>query len=671
MKVLKNQELLKRLVILVLAASVLILAMFVLADAAKDLRQVWKVLPYPGDWRGARFAADEEFADYLAFFRAMLPENATLGLPPTEGASRALSNTPLMQFFLAPRQVVNCTRQNPGCPAALIEQGAFLVVLGNGTFPPQEFLNSPGRIRMFNQKWGILLPPETAANPINPAPPALFSLKAVFSQVVMTVFCLLLLAASGAALTGYWMPGLGFPSRLSLGFGLGIGWLSISLYLYLLSGAWLAFPAVTVSFSAWILAGASFTVLNLRRSRKTAGQVRLRPRQIAAQSTRAALRYLPFLALAAVSAFLAFGTGYHASDEMFIWGAKGVGIALDGLPQGVTDWGTQTTQYPLLVPLWIALVKAVSGDLVAQSKLVFSFFYLGLLVLVFDFLMLRLNRWVSLLACLALALSPLIFRHAALAYANLPLTYFLISSALLILYAQENMLIGNIRGKTATEVPELPGDFQSGSRFAVLTFAGLFLGLSAWTRPEGLVLSLLVAFSALVIFGKTWRNGHFWRSVSLLLLPIVILELLKLHRFLGSADSWDVPGRLGLSPLLAAAFQSFRAGNWHIPQTGFLVVYLAGQALHLPTWGVLAPFFLLFIFIAILTGKPDRSVKFLILSGCLAGLSIFGLYFLLSFDSVHDISWWAATGLNRMLMPAIVLLWIGTASALSRWLPVR
>jgi hypothetical protein len=41
---------------------------------------------------------------------------------------------------------------------------------------------------------------------------------------------------------------------------------------------------------------------------------------------------------------------------------------------------------------------------------------------------------------------------------------------------------------------------------------------------------------------------------------------------------------------------------------------------------------------------------------------IAGIYYLASFDRVHDLSWWVNSGLDRMLLPAISLLWIGGVS---------
>ena len=42
---------------------------------------------------------------------------------------------------------------------------------------------------------------------------------------------------------------------------------------------------------------------------------------------------------------------------------------------------------------------------------------------------------------------------------------------------------------------------------------------------------------------------------------------------------------------------------------------------------------------------------------------ISGMYYLLSFSSSHDLSWWVTSGLNRMVFPGIILLWLGMTSA--------
>jgi hypothetical protein len=42
-----------------------------------------------------------------------------------------------------------------------------------------------------------------------------------------------------------------------------------------------------------------------------------------------------------------------------------------------------------------------------------------------------------------------------------------------------------------------------------------------------------------------------------------------------------------------------------------------------------------------------------------------GVYYLTSYDTAHDISWWVDTGLDRMMLPGLLLLWIGGISGVS------
>jgi len=54
-----------------------------------------------------------------------------------------------------------------------------------------------------------------------------------------------------------------------------------------------------------------------------------------------------------------------------------------------------------------------------------------------------------------------------------------------------------------------------------------------------------------------------------------------------------------------------------------------------------------------------KSLWVVFVSGLAYMLAILGFYFLASFDTVHDISWWVNTGLMRMMLPAFILLWLG------------
>jgi len=43
-----------------------------------------------------------------------------------------------------------------------------------------------------------------------------------------------------------------------------------------------------------------------------------------------------------------------------------------------------------------------------------------------------------------------------------------------------------------------------------------------------------------------------------------------------------------------------------------------------------------------------------------------GLYHVVSYDTLHDLSWWVKTGLDRMLLPGVLLLVIGGLASLER-----
>ncbi len=47
-------------------------------------------------------------------------------------------------------------------------------------------------------------------------------------------------------------------------------------------------------------------------------------------------------------------------------------------------------------------------------------------------------------------------------------------------------------------------------------------------------------------------------------------------------------------------------------------------------------------------------------------LAIVAMYYLVSYDPNHDISWWVSTGLDRMVLPGLLLAWVGGIAGLFR-----
>ncbi|MFN2128465.1 MAG: hypothetical protein ACK2TU_11470, partial [Anaerolineales bacterium] len=70
-----------------------------------------------------------------------------------------------------------------------------------------------------------------------------------------------------------------------------------------------------------------------------------------------------------------------------------------------------------------------------------------------------------------------------------------------------------------------------------------------------------------------------------------------------------------------------------------------------------------FIFVFIFYKFISRSAMVMIAIGGLFLLMIVGMYYLTSYDLANDLSWWVTSGMNRMIFPGIILLWLGLTGA--------
>jgi len=50
-------------------------------------------------------------------------------------------------------------------------------------------------------------------------------------------------------------------------------------------------------------------------------------------------------------------------------------------------------------------------------------------------------------------------------------------------------------------------------------------------------------------------------------------------------------------------------------------------------------------------------MKSKIVAGGLLVLATYAMYYVSSYETVHDTSWWVSTGLDRMLFPGMITLW--------------
>jgi len=602
------------LVTLLLALGVLFQTGYLLRNASHDLERIARSIGQTARWRGAKFNQGQRFANYVQFLHQNVPEGGRVVLP---------RFTPFMQFFLAPREVINCS--NFGCLRDLSREDTYILVVGEfpggGYFPQDQLL--------FDESWGVIL--SKNHNYAEGSSMTGFQTVAEILYAALWPFLwLALLTGSGSLLVSCFIPAWDVVTKLALGYGLGLGVFTLTIGMTSLVGVALD-PGVILGTTA-IQFLVSLGVYVICRRRRISG----------GSTSRSGVFITPhfdfwqaaLLGLGFLSVLISVGKGYHVTDGIQLWGVKGLRIAYSGSLATVTQWGTNTAQYPLNIPIMIASLQVMFEEILPASKMLFSGFYTTLILVIYSTLVRsNLRRSTAGLATLLLATAPFVFRHSTIGYANMALSYYMVSAVIL--------MASSLRS------PEL------GDRDGALLLSGLFLAGAAWTRPEGLLISWFVIVLVLI--------AAFLKKDILLSLRRVIPLLIPLGVY--SAFWLILKGviydqRFG-SDLVTPALVQLSHGNLHITETLFVTHSIFSQLMIIKVWGVVGIGIIIALILSLVPLLWRKSLWVVFVSGLAYMLAILGFYFLASFDTVHDISWWVNTGLMRMMLPAFILLWLG------------
>jgi hypothetical protein len=604
----------------VLVIGVLLQGVFLLKVIPHQIQDVWKTIGQPAAWRGANFSQGNKFAGYILFLNKNIPETGRVVLPPGEQGSKALATTPLMQFFLAPRQVLNCT--DLACAQNLSRENTYFLIVND--FPGSAVDNDPQQRVMFDQAWGVL-PPPGAAPASGIALPAFGSLRAMAWSAVWPVLWLLLLTGSGFAWVHLLVPKFSLIGKAALGYGVGLSLFSFLVALVSLLqirlgvGAYLGVTALLVGLKTRTPATAD--------EEKAPVMPKLDPWPVV------------FIGIGLVAALIAIGKGFATTDEIQIWGVKGYGIAAAGSINTVTQWGTNTLAYPLHVPILISAFRVLYGEALPASKVLFSGYYLALLALVYAYLVQKqVTRVGAGFSAMFLAVTPFIFQHATIAYANLPLAFYIVAGVLLLTLGIEEPASRSARGKWL--------------------LSGILFASACWTRPEGLAVSLvLIGFILGAVYLRRWRTLDL-ASLVFLLAPLALYEL-----FWAWVKAQAYPSLAAKAGLAAAAAGQVLRGNLHLAEALYVFRSAFLTLFTVTDWGVLGIAVGLAIGLALFVPvRWSRSSWLILLSGLLYLGAIIGIYYITSYDTARDISWWINTGLDRMMLPGVILLWVGGIS---------
>ncbi len=566
-------------------------------------RSLFKDWRRPLVWRSARFYRGETFAEQVTLLRQAIPPEALVVLPPVSDAP-ALGQTREMEWFLFPRQVTNCLDQ--ACLEKWAAGKSAFVVWVPGAFEIRSAWMS--RWLPLREDLGIVLPKGGAGRTLDVPSTGRRWLLEWGYEIALLFLMFLGGMGIGRVLKLRWES---LPDGVIL-WALGSGLMTLGMYGLLLLG--LSFRVSFVLVGGMMLLGGGWGGYGYLREGW--------PLKNAASFSRWAWRgFVPLLGWLVLLMVLAVGKGYHASDALSIWGVKGYGIAQWGLRQG-TYLGL-VRDYPLHVPLLIALPKALWGDAVGMSKLIFPLFLLGIMTVLYWSIYAQTQQplW-AFLGGAFWATAPLVVRHAEIAYANLALAFYLFLG--LWVWHERN------------------------ERLA----AGLLLAWAVWTRPEGWIL-----VGVALMLGWLGRRLA-WEDKSVWLFPVLMTVFWLATRRLAYAYRY-APGVLST---FLPGVKAFLHGEIHL-DAGWTIMAAWGRFGWPRLWGAVGGLALVGLMRWAWRGRerlgrrlPLSSKALLAISGGSVMLAVSVIYYFTAYFS-NSVQWWINTGFDRLNLPGMLLLW--------------
>ncbi|MCW5875275.1 MAG: hypothetical protein KIS85_00200 [Anaerolineales bacterium] len=570
-----------------------------------------------GAWRAARFTHNRNTASYFQFIDSLTSGSAHILTGEDTGAHH-LTRPLDLKLSLYPRDPYNCPGASyVACLQNALEQGTPALITSPGAL---EQVETDSRYVAYDENWG-LLNPNLVPGPASTTWTDYENGLQFFAAFLPPLIFLTSLSLPGILLTVQKTPQWSAPLHIATGFGGAVAAHSFLVFLVLAMGVELSVGLILLlAVGLWVPVLRGLKTPSFERFKQWLDLPNWWP------------VYLFVALLTIVQLFFAAGKGYSYVDEFLLWASKGYGIEAKGLQIGASQWGTPTTRYPLNIPIHISNFLELFGDQLPESKLLFPFFHSGLMLLVAGYLSRVLPRLWTLVAVALLGGAPMLFTHATLGYANLPYAFYLIAAAFSALMS--------LNEKRA-EVPAW--------------VAGIFLAFGAWTRPEGLPINA-VLLAGWLLFLRRFDSKALratWLAFSLpFVLYTVVWQVFAPLVYAGPGFAQNILGG-GVLALLSGRI------HWmellYVVQQSFNYIFTPSLA----SWGGLSAFFLLALVLSFsLRAKIARDNLVLLGGGLVFLLIMISSYYMTVYDpDTLDVSWWVTTGLSRMLMPGILLLW--------------
>lgn len=436
----------------------------------------------------------------------------------------------------------------------------------------------------------------------------------------MLAFLGFLLAIALGTLTSLLVPDARFVERIALGYGLGLGLATLVMFCLSAIGILISAQAIAIAlaFVAIVLGAVLWRckpgTLVLRTESVNSGYKGDSQKFHTWKRVLAMVIATTVLLTILASFVIALYWPICSWDAMAIWGVKGKAIAASGTITSL-KYGVHH-HYPLHFPLMISLASLLDGDKLVKTLL--SLTFAALLAVFYSNLRRFCGPLTSWLATLALATTPLLLEHSTIAYANLTLSFYYVTSVLYLL------------------------NYINRGELGFLLLSGLMAGIAAWTRPEG---PLLLGLNALVLLIFSLRRRAL-RSTLLYILPSCCF-----------AFPWIVYSRYILktsNPFWSyaiAAITSFLTGHVDWDKLAMILRYFGQTVGVYARWGGV---WIAFLAMVILCIDRLKHHSYLLLTILLNVAAVIFMYY--ATPEINPLSWWLRTGFDRMILHFFPLL---------------
>lgn len=573
--------------------------------------------------RGSRIFGGNSYGAKVEFLALNVPENIDLVLPPEKLGISNFGSSIVLEYYLAPRKFESCGSSYTECIENYKDSHA-IIYFNQAVDISQTSINS-NQIIMMDDDFGVIVP-ESALPEIPLSKNNFDHIEQVLIDLGAGILFLLGFTLIGYLLLDSFFPQFSFLVKFSLGFGIGAGFYSFLLYIVLIFGIPLSPVLLWGLYALFLLLSVGIFIQRYKKQERKIQLLNL---------SSIDWYSLPIFVLGGIVMILAFGKGYFQMDGIILWGSKGFGIAYDGLIKGVSDWGTTTASYPLNIPLLIATIKILFNDLIPQSKLIFPFYYLSLLLFVYGYLKSSLGKLPALLSALLLGTIPAIFVHGTIAYANLAAAYYFCAGIFLLNSAWE-------KGHDASLGRAILGS--------------VLISLGAWTRPETLTIGVIIILVFAIVGIKRWPRENLKKYLFWTILPfmafLIVWKLSVSNVYLYSTNNDTA--------VLFSGLKEFLSGNFHIREGQYLITYFFKTLFSVKLWGFLGYSSVLFMIYVLFKRKALSEILLSLTLGIIYIIFVIGSYHLLGYQESgdHDISWWVTSGLMRMALPGLLIVWV-------------